>query len=277
MLTSIINRVIYQPGMTVADVQFTPAALSFRFEDIQLIAADGVKITGWYILAPNPRGAVLYLHGNAGNRRDWAQVAPEFIDRGYNLFILDYRGYGESEGKPSEKGLYLDGEAAWNWLTARAQLDRIPAYVLGKSLGSGVASYLAARQAPAGLILDSAFTAMHDLIAIHARWLPRVLTPKLYDTLSRIGTITCPTLVIHGERDDLVPLLHGLTLYRSLRAPKALAIIPGAGHNDIDAFDEYHRWVFSFLSRPLHFVQTAQDISESALASHWQTRKHGSV
>ena len=269
MLTPIINRIIYQPGMTAASADFTPATLSLLYEDIQLVTEDSVKITGWYLKSPAPRGSVLYLHGNAGNRRDWAQVAPEFVDRNYNLFVLDYRGYGDSQGKPSEKGLYRDGAAAWAWLTERSRQEGVPAYILGKSLGSGVASYLAARHAPAGLILDSAFTAMHDLIAVHARWLPRFLTPKLYNSLARIGNITCPTLVVHGERDDLVPLAQSLTLYRNLRAPKALVIIQGAGHNDVDSFDSYWRWVAGFLNRPLQFIEALQDVSDNAFRSHW--------
>lgn len=270
MLTPIINRIIYQPGMTAADAGFTPAALSILYEDVQLVTEDRVPITGWYMKSPKPRGTVLYLHGNAGNRRDWAQAVPEFVGQGYNLFVLDYRGYGDSQGKPSEKGLYRDGDAAWAWLAERSRQEGVPAYILGKSLGSGVASYLAARYSPAGLILDSAFTAMHDVIAVHAGWLPRFLTPKLYDSLARIGNITCPTLVIHGDCDDLVPLAQGLTLYRNLRAPKVLAIIPGAGHNDIDAFDSYTRWVVGFMNRPLQFIEALRDQSDAAFRSHWQ-------
>jgi hypothetical protein len=88
MLTPIINRIIYQPGMTAASAHFTPAALSILFEGVQLVALDGVKITGWYMKAPNPRGSVLYLHGNAGNRRDWAPVAPPFIS--YTRWIMGF-------------------------------------------------------------------------------------------------------------------------------------------------------------------------------------------
>jgi hypothetical protein len=270
MLTPIINRIIYQPGMTAASAHFTPAALSILFEDVQLVAVDGVKITGWYMKAPNPRGSVLYLHGNAGNRRDWAQVAPPFIEQGYNLLILDYRGYGDSDGRPGEKGLYRDGDAAWAWLHERTGRDGLPAYILGKSLGSGVATYLAATYSPSGLILDSAFTSMSQLIAYHARWLPRFLVPDLYPSLARVERITCPTLVLHGDQDDLVPLSHGLSLYDKLQAPKALGVIPGAGHNDIDAYDSYTRWIMGFLNRSLHFVATMQDISDEAFRMHWQ-------
>ncbi len=270
MLTPVINRIIYQPGMTASNAGFTPAALSIDFEDVQLVAADGVTITGWYMKAPAPRGSVLYLHGNAGNRRDWAQVAPDFIQRGYNLLLLDYRGYGDSQGKPSEKGLYRDGDAAWTWLQEQAERDGLPAFILGKSLGSGVATYLAARNTPTGLILDSAFASMSQLIAHHARWLPHFLIPSLYQSQARMGAITCPTLILHGDQDDLVPLAHGLTLYAALQAPKALAVIPGAGHNDIDAYDGYARWIMGFLSRPQHFVATLQDISDEAFRIHRQ-------
>ncbi len=254
----------------MANANFTPAALSILFEDVQLIAADGVSITGWYMKAPNPRGSVLYLHGNAGNRRDWTPVAPPFIDQGYNVLIVDYRGYGDSQGKPNEQGLYRDGDAACAWLQERAAREGLPLYVLGKSLGSGVATYLAVRWSLAGLILDSAFTSMSKLIAHHARWLPRVLIPALFNSLGRVESITCPTLVLHGDHDDLVPLAHGLSLYQGLRAPKALGVIPAAGHNDIDAYDSYARWVMGFLDRPLHFVAATQDISDEAFRRYSQ-------
>jgi len=270
MLAPIINRIIYQPGMTAATPGFTPAALSIDFEDVQLVAADGVAITGWYMKAPAPRGSLLYLHGNAGNRRDWAQVAPDFINQGYNLLLLDYRGYGDSQGKPSEQGLFRDGDAAWVWLKARTEREGLPAYVLGKSLGSGVATYLAATYSPAGLILDSAFTSMSQLIAHHARWLPRFLIPSLFQSLARAESITCPTLVLHGDRDELVPLAHGLSLYNKLQAPKALGVIPGADHNDIDAYDSYWRWVADFLHHPQHFVAAMQDISDESFRRRWQ-------
>ncbi len=268
MFTPIINRIIYQPSISAARPDFTPAEMSIAYDDVDLYASDGVKVTGWYMKSPAPRGALLYLHGNAGDRRDWAQVAPEFVGRGYNLFILDYRGYGSSEGKPSEKGLYLDGEAAWVWLAERSRQDGLPATILGKSLGSGVASYLAAKHTPAGLILDSAFTAMRDLIAVHANWLPRFLTPNLFNSLARISQIACPTLIVHGDLDDLVPLAHGLALYRSLICPKALAVISGAGHNNIDSFDGYYRWIMGFLSRPREFVDVNRDVSDSALKAY---------
>jgi hypothetical protein len=270
MLTPIINRIIYQPRMTAASIQFTPAALTILFEDVQLVAVDGVKITGWYMKAPDASGSVLYLHGNAGNRRDWAQAAPPFIEQGYNLLILDYRGYGDSQGRPSEKGLYRDGDAAFSWLQERAGRDGLPVYILGKSLGSGVASYLAAVHSPSGLILDSAFTSMSQLIAHHARWLPRFLIPALYPSLARIERITCPSLVLHGDRDDLVPLSHGLSLYDKLQAPKALGVIPGASHNDIDAYDSYMRWIKGFLNRPLPFVAAMQAVSDEAFRIHSQ-------
>lgn len=270
MLTPLINRVIFQPGMTATSADLTPATLSLLYEDIHLVTDDGVAITGWYLKAPAPRGSVLYLHGNAGNRRDWVQVAPDFIQRGYNLLLLDYRGYGDSQGKPSEKGLYRDGDAAWTWLEKRAQQDGLPAFILGKSLGSGVATYLAATHSPTGVILDSAFTSMSQLVALHARWLPRFLIPGLYQSMTRAGRVTCPTLILHGDQDDLVPLAHGLALYAELQAPKALAVTPGAGHNDIDAYDGYWRWIAGFLADPRHFVAAMQDLSDESFSIHRQ-------
>lgn len=265
MISRIVNQTIFQPRFKAAPPDFTPADMSIEYEDVWLQTSDSIRVSAWHLKAPNPRGAVLYLHGNAGDRRDWAQAAPEFIWKGYNLFILDYRGYGVSEGKPTEKGIYLDGEAAWVWLAERSRQQGIPAFILGKSLGSSVATHLGTRYSPAGLILDSAFTSVKDLTAIHARWLPRFLAPTMLDSLCRVGNITCPTLVIHGKEDDLVPVAHGQMLYQALRSPKSMLIIEGAGHNTIDAYETYFIAVVNFMNDPIRFITAAQGMTNENL------------
>lgn len=247
MLTPILNRFVYRPDATGAPSDFTPSDLGLKFEELSLRTEDGLTLAGWYVPAPNPKHSLLYLHGNGGDIRDWIGAAPPFVARGINVFLIDYRGYGRSEGRPTEQGLYLDGEAGWRWLKTRADTERLPASILGKSLGSGVATYLAAEDSPASLILDSAFTSMREVALLHAPWLPERLVPKMFESLERAAKITCPTLVIHGDRDDLIPLAQGLRLCERLQAPKVLRIVEGAGHNDIDSFESYQRWVADFL------------------------------
>lgn len=258
MLTTLINRFIYRPDLTGAPDDLTPAHLSLDFEDVAIRTADGLTIAGWYLPASQPRHALLYLHGNGGDRRDWVAVAPRFVAEGISLFLIDYRGYGKSEGHPTEEGLYLDGEAAWDWLKARSHQEGVSASLLGKSLGSGVATRLAVKSPPASLILDSAFTSMHELIALHAPWLPKPLIPQMYASIDRVARITCPTLVIHGDKDELVPLNHAVRIYRALQAPKVFGLIKGAGHNNIDAFNRYYYWAVDFLHDPLNFIAARQ-------------------
>lgn len=266
MLTPILNHFIYHPEAVSAPPDFTPAQLGLTYEEVTLRTQDDVNVCGWYLPAPAAKGAVLYLHGNAGDCRDWVMVAPKFLGAGYSIFILDYRGYGKSAGKPSEKGLYRDGEAAWAWLSTLSQAQALPAFILGKSLGSGVATWLGSKIRPAGLILDSAYTSMREVVAHNAPWLPTRLIPKFYESLARAANITCPTLLTHGDRDTLIPVAHSLRLYQKLRAPKALNIIPGAGHNNVDGFSRYDAWLMAFMHDPAAFVAAHQTESETAVA-----------
>jgi fermentation-respiration switch protein FrsA (DUF1100 family) len=248
MITPLINQFVYRPDATFAPTGFTPADLGLAYEEVSAETTDGVRLSGWYLPASQARHALLYCHGNAGDIRDWVHAAPPFLAAGCSLLIFDYRGYGASQGKPSEQGLYLDGEAVWQWLHSRAEHDKLPASILGKSLGSAVAIHVAAQESPASLILDSALTSMREVVATNAPWLPRAMIPSLFESLPRVPHIRCPTLVIHGRQDSLVPLTHGQRIFEALTAPKRLHIIEQAGHNDISGFPEYQQQIDQFLA-----------------------------
>jgi fermentation-respiration switch protein FrsA (DUF1100 family) len=243
----IINQFVYRPDATFAQPGFTPAALGLEYEEVAPETGDGVLLSGWYLPAVKPTHALLYCHGNAGDIRDWVHAAPPFIAAGVSVLIWDYRGYGKSQGSPSEAGLYLDGKAAWAWLKNRVHKDGLPASILGKSLGSAVACSLAAEDPPVSLILDSAFTSMREVVAANVPWVPSQTIPKLFESLERVPDILCPTLVVHGGRDTLVPPAQGRQLYRALGGPKTMRMIDRAGHNDISIHPEYHRWILEFL------------------------------
>ena len=123
MVTSIVNQFVYRPDITSAPEGFTPADLRLDFESVSLRTADGLTLSAWYIPSPNARLSLLYCHGNGGDIRDWVHAAPPFVEQGISFFVFDYRGYGRSEGFPSEKGLYLDGEAAWQWLLTQSERE----------------------------------------------------------------------------------------------------------------------------------------------------------
>jgi len=249
-MLNVINQFVYRPDATFSPAGFTPAELGLAYEEVTVQTTDSVSLSGYYFPAPRATQALLYCHGNAGDIRDWAHAAPPFVESGISLLIWDYRGYGRSEGQPTEEGLYLDGEAVWRWLENRAETEGLPASVLGKSLGSAVGIHLAGKERPLSLILDSAFTSMREVVALHASWVPGSLIPKLYESLERAPQIACPTLLLHGGRDMLVPLEQGRRLFDAIQSPKVMKVLPEAGHNDISGFDEYYQAIMEFLADP---------------------------
>jgi hypothetical protein len=259
-----INQFVYRPDATFAQSDFSPDRLGLVYEEAAFAAADGTALTGWYLPAAEPWLALLYSHGNAGDIRDWVHAAPPFLQAGISLLIWDYRGFGRSAGTPSEEGLYQDGDAAWNWLRHRAKADGLPAAMLGKSLGSAVAIHSAAGLAgtgdqPVALVLDSAFTSMREIVTRLAPMVPwqqaagpgaaslASAIPPLFESLDRVPLIQCPTLVLHGSRDTLVPLEQGQRIYDALPGEKQMNVIPGAAHNDISAYPDYMDAILEFL------------------------------
>lgn len=223
------ESLVYFP-QTAREIAATPAALGLPYEDVSIATADGETLHAWWVPAARPRGAVLLLHGNAGNishRIDYAQM---FRSLDYGTLLVDYRGYGRSTGKPSEEGTYRDAEAAWQWLAGRGVAGR-EIVLFGESLGGGVASWLAARERPRALVLASSFTSIPDLGAEVYPFLPvRRMSRFSYDTLERLSSIGAPVLVIHSPDDEIIPFAHGKRLYAAAREPKAFLEVSG-GHN----------------------------------------------
>ncbi len=211
------EKIIFQPRR---ELTRTPADLDLEFEDLFLTTADGVRINAWYLPAAGDAGSaptLLFFHGNAGNMSDCLETLQIFHSLRLNVLIIDYRGYGLSEGEPSEHGSYLDGEAAWEWLRRRGtEPERI--ILAGRSLGGGIATELASRYPVRALILESTYTSMPAIAQdvypfIPAAWLVR----HKYNNLKKLQHIRCPILVIHSRDDDYIKIKHGRTLYRALK------------------------------------------------------------
>lgn len=239
---------IYFPERRLAA---TPADLGLEFEDLRFRAADGTRLHGWLVPGEGDR-ALLWLHGNAGNIGDRVPLLGE-LHRQLRLpvLILDYRGYGASEGTPSEPGLYLDAEAALDALARHLRVSAERVVLLGQSLGAAVAVELASRHPPSSLILESPFTSVRDMARYHYPGLP--LWPLLrarFDALSRIASVSAPTLVIHGQDDEIAPAAMSQRLLAAAPGPKRLLLIPGAGHNDLHAIGggEYFAGLRRFLA-----------------------------
>ncbi len=232
------------------DASPVPLPQGERYRDlkeVQLMAVDAVRLWAWHW--PGRLGTtLLVLHGNAGHRGHRLDWIEDLRGLGWGIFILDYRGYGGSAGTPTEEGLYRDAEAAANWLKEHAQ----KLVYLGESLGCGVAVELANRQPAAGMILQSGFSSAVDVARTAYPYLPvRMLMKDQYESTAKMSRISCPMLVIHGERDSLIPVRLGRALYEAAREPKEWWAVPGADHNDVPHVGgrEYLRKIDEFLRR----------------------------
>lgn len=233
--TSILDRLlIYYPEK---GLQTTPIDAGLDYEDVFLTAADGTRVHGWHIPGESPV-TLLWLHGNAGNIS--SRLANILLMRerlGVGILIIDYRGYGLSEGKPSENGLYMDAEAAFDWLVSERGLDAEREIILfGRSLGVAVAVETAVRRKARGVILESGFTSIADMGGTGpASALSRLTLPLFearYDSASKIGGSLSPVMILHGDSDQTVPFEMARRLYNAAPEPKTFHPIPGAGHND---------------------------------------------
>ncbi len=205
--------------------------MGLAYEDVRLETEDGVALAAWWVPAETPRGAVVIAHGNGGNMSHRLDKIRLFHDLGYGVMAFDYRGYGASEGKPTEKGTYADMAAAVDHVVTVRETNSARLVLYGESLGGAVAIEEAVRRAPAALVVDSSFTSVPAMASRYYPWLPaRLLLRFRYDSLSRMPAIKCPVLVLHSPQDDVVPFAMGRQLFASAPEPKAFAELVG-GHN----------------------------------------------
>ncbi len=225
-------RHIYFPDLPSRQVYVTPSDVGLDYETVRLVTEDGETLAGWYIPAPDARATLLYLHGNGGNIGHRLDPIAVFHRLGLNILIIDYRGYGDSSGKPDETGTYSDALAAWDYLTRQKDTGPERIILFGESLGGSIAAWLAARHTPAATILYASFTSVPEMAQVlypifPARWLARYR----YDTRASLGEVTCPLLILHSPEDEIVPFSHGRDLFEIANPPKRLVELRG-GHND---------------------------------------------
>ena len=203
-------------------------------EDVSFNSADGTKLHGWYVEHPQPKAVVLYCHGNGTHVAYIAEFLAEMRDEfQVSIFAFDYRGYGRSEGKPAEKGILEDADAAQEWLAKRAGIETKDVVLMGRSLGGGIALHLAAENGARGVILQNTFTSLHDAAASNYPWVPvRLLMRNRYDSLSRISRYSGPLFISHGTADRIIPFAHGQKLFAAATGPKEFFEIAGGDHND---------------------------------------------
>jgi len=216
----------------VCEVAYTPGELGLDFESVVFKSDDGLQLSGWYIPAEDPGLTVLFCHGNGGNMMHRLDSINIFHDLGLSCFIFDYRGYGSSEGKPSEEGTYLDAAAAYKWLTEEKKVPADDIIVFGRSLGGSIAAQLATKVKTKALIIESAFTSYVDIGKRFYPYMPvRWFASFSYKTIDYIKDVYCPVMIIHSQNDELVPFEFGRQLYEAANEPKEFVEIFG-GHND---------------------------------------------
>lgn len=243
------ERLVYLPHMGREHVA-TPADIGLDWRAVELVTADDLTLDAWWLPAENSRAALLFLHGNAGNISHRLVSLEQFNRLGLSVLILDYRGYGKSEGTPSEAGTAMDADAGWRWLKEKSGHDPGRFVIFGRSLGAAVAAELASRTEPAALILESPFRSVPDLGQRLYPWLPvRALARLNYPTVEYVTQLKAPLLVIHSEEDEIIPFAEGQAVYEAAASPKKLLVIQG-GHNTGFLVNEaiYLRGMNDFLS-----------------------------
>jgi hypothetical protein len=247
------SGMLYLRDLPSRELSATPRAIGLDYEDVQLRTDDDVRLHGWYVPAANARATLLFFHGNAGNISHRLDSIRIFHALGLSVFIVDYRGYGRSEGSPSEAGTRRDALAAWRYLTQTRGVAPAQLVTFGRSLGGAVAAQLATQQRPAALMIESSFTSVPDLAAEVYWWLPaRWLSRFDYSTREYIAAVECPVLVIHSPDDEIIPFHHGESIFAAARQPKELLRLRGS-HNEgfMLSGEAYTRGLDAFLTRHL--------------------------
>lgn len=213
---------------------WNPAAYGLPAEDRWFYAPDGEELHGWWIPHPKPRGTILYCHGNTGSIADRIGVFDFLRRLRVDLFVFDYRGYGRSSGRPTEKGVFADARAAYDHLVETLGRDPSRILLFGHSLGGAVAVDCALDRPVAGLVVQSSFT--------DTRQMARVLYPDLplhwiarrqFRSIDKVGRLTMPKLFIHGGEDGTIPAELGRRLFEAAVEPKDFYLVPRANHNDL--------------------------------------------
>ena len=234
----------------VRRIEATPNDIGLAYDDVTITTSDGIALNGWFVPSPDSRRGILFFHGNAGNISHRLDTIRIFHELGLNTLIIDYRGYGGSAGRPSENGLYLDAEAAYDHLARRPGIDTASMVAFGRSLGGAVAVELAGRRDLSAIIIESAFTSTTDMAKELLPFLPaRLLVTQKYDTLAKVGSLSVSKLFIHSRDDDIVPFSHGERLFEAASEPKSMHVMRGR-HNEAFLLPEnnYTPALESFLS-----------------------------
>ncbi len=218
----------------------------FPFEELDFDMPDGGKVNAIYFKVPNSKGVVYYLKGNSRSIKGWGKFAKDYLSNGYDFFMMDYRGFGKSKGKRDEQRLYMDSQFIYDWLLRRYKEENL--VVFGRSLGSGIAAWVAANNHPRLLILDSPYYSFYHNIRRYLFFLPlKWLLRYNIRTDRYLMDVECPIHIIHGTKDRLFPIYQSEQLLKLKPGQITLYRIEGAGHNDLPDYKSFYEILYEIL------------------------------
>lgn len=246
----VLRTLLYFPSRTVTR---TPADAGLVSRELTVESEDGECLSAWWVPGRPPLlGHLLFCHGNGGNIGDRVHTAALLSAAGFDVMLFDYRGYGNSTGRPDEPGTYGDARAARAALLAQPEIDPARIFLLGESLGGAIALHLAIEAPPRALILQSTFTSIRDIARYHYPLIPSLLVPDAYPSLRRVGGLRAPLLLLHGDHDDTVPLAHARALFNAAPEPKRLHVFFGLGHDLAVAGAKYRKTIDEWARELIH-------------------------
>ena len=232
MLYLFQGRMVFLSNFPGRALTASPADIGLEYEDVSMLTSDDEQLHGWYIPAVDSRGVVLFFHGNAGNISHRLDSVEIFHELGLDTLIIDYRGYGQSTGKASEQGTYIDAQVAWDYLVNRRGIPADRIIVYGRSLGGAIGAWLGVQNSPAAVIIESSFTSGADMAHRLYPFLPaRLLTRLRYPVVDYAGRLNCPVLVIHSRHDEIIPFSMGQAIYAAVRQHKVFLELRGDHNN----------------------------------------------
>jgi len=223
------DSLIFYPNFPSRELTSTPSHIGLSYESISLTTEDSTILHGWFISHPQEKAVVVFFHGNAGNISHRIQTIQLMHELALSVLIFDYRGYGKSQGKVSEKGLYLDAKAAWSYLTTSMGYENNDIVIWGRSLGAAIAANLAANKQAKAVILESTFTSVPDMASQLYPFLPvRWMSRYQLNVKQSVSAINSPLLIVHSRDDEIIPFSHGEKLFEFANQPKSFLVIQGS-------------------------------------------------
>lgn len=244
VVTWLVRRA--EPRLTffpLAGEDVTPKSFGIDYTPLTVTTDDGERLRLWHLPRSDAHAQIVYFHGNGGNLSLWCDVFAGLWREGFEVTAVDYRGYGVSTGSPSEQGLYRDVDATLRVVLEQARRADVPLIYWGRSLGTAMAAYAATRRPPDGLVLEAGFPSIRSVVETNpVVWLLSWVSSYRFPTARWMTSVQQPTLVLHGDRDSVIPYRLGQRLYEALPGPKTFVTIPGGDHNEAVPRDPTLYW-----------------------------------